>query len=47
MFQQNKKNLFKQLKSGLNGEAIWNKYNSRSKVQDQDPYFDYMLGPSF
>ena len=45
---QDNAKLSQQLKSGLNKRTIsWNKYQSKLTIQVPNPYFDYLIDPSF
>ena len=39
--------LLDQLKSGLKRTVNWNKYQWTVKIQQQNPYLDYLINPSF
>ena len=45
---QDNAKLSQQLKSGFNKRTIsWNKYQSKLTIQVPNPYFDYLIDPSF
>ena len=39
--------LIQQLKSGFKGTMIWNRYQSKEKLQTQNPYLGYLFHTSF
>ena len=38
---------WQQLKSGFERKINWNKYQSKVKLQEQNPYLDYLTDPAF
>ena len=44
---QDSEKLLQQLKSGLKGTIIWNKYQSKTSMQARNQYLDYLIDPSF
>ena len=39
--------MFEQLKSGFKRTINWNKHRSKSSVERQNPYLDYVIASSF
>ena len=44
---QNNEKLPQQLKSGFKQTINWNKYDPKVSVQAPNPYFDFLINPSF
>ena len=44
---QDNAKLLEQLKSSFKRAINWNKYQSRTTVQEQNRYLDYLIGPIF
>ena len=44
---QDNAKLLEQLKSGSKRTINWNKYVAKKSAERQNPYLDYLIGPSF